>query len=367
MWKILKMNNKNDVDQLLIIGNGFDLHCGLKTDFEDYFKSRFDGLNEIYSDNFWDCYFKSLKDNNAKLWSDVETQIQKCLEENILKLNMKCDVKQIQSMFFKNEESINIENLRVDEEKGTLGEYLLSELKIFENNFQIFLRTLCGTITVNNERKNIDISKDTLINQKEYMRKFSDELDIISENQKYNLLSFNYTFYGRILNQIKLDRKTATSLFQVDKSYLPHNCKHFFNIHGQVYDDSNLKMENVLIGVNSNKDELRKFSKEYRLKNKEKNWKKEIETLLKNVNTIKFYGHSLSFIDYPYFEYIFDKLDVNKNQNITFELGYSDFDNAGKDKHEMNEKERFRKLLNKYSNGLYEKLSFENKIKCFQL
>ena len=60
-------------------------------------------------------------------------------------------------------------------------------------------------------------------------------------------------------------------------------------------------------------------------------------------------------------------MDVNKNQNITFELGYSDFDNAGKDKHEMNEKERFRKLLNKYSNGLYEKLSFENKIKCFQL
>ncbi|WP_225354758.1 AbiH family protein, partial [Ligilactobacillus aviarius] len=27
----------NNADQLIIIGNGFDLHCGLKTSFKDYF------------------------------------------------------------------------------------------------------------------------------------------------------------------------------------------------------------------------------------------------------------------------------------------------------------------------------------------
>ncbi|WP_349815854.1 AbiH family protein, partial [Ligilactobacillus aviarius] len=38
MEEILRMNNKKDVNQLLIIGNGFDLQCGLKSSFKNYFK-----------------------------------------------------------------------------------------------------------------------------------------------------------------------------------------------------------------------------------------------------------------------------------------------------------------------------------------
>ena len=278
-------------------------------------------------------------------------------------LDNKCDRNQIQNMI----NFIDFGTLKINEENLTIGEYLLSELKVFETNFQVFLRTLCGTITVNDEGKKIDISKDTLTNQYKYMQEFLNELDTISGNKKYNLLSFNYTFYGKILNQMKLDNKTKTALFQVDKRCIPKNCNSYFNIHGQVYDDRSLETENILIGINNTKNELKKFSKVKRLEEKGENWKKEIKNLLRDISTIKFYGHSLSLVDYPYFKYIFDIINLSKNKNIIFELGYSDFDNAGTYQHEILEKENFKNLLNKYSDGFYERLCSENRIKCFQL
>ena len=49
-------------DTLLIIGNGFDKHCGLSSSFEDYFKSRFffgDGSynGPLIADNVWNLIF----------------------------------------------------------------------------------------------------------------------------------------------------------------------------------------------------------------------------------------------------------------------------------------------------------------------
>ena len=44
------MQPKMTTEQLLIIGNGFDLACGLKSKYTDFFDSI---PEKTYSDNFW--------------------------------------------------------------------------------------------------------------------------------------------------------------------------------------------------------------------------------------------------------------------------------------------------------------------------
>lgn len=85
-------------DQLIIIGNGFDLHCDLDTKFTDYFEEtkppigdnvikNFFNLDSYNSNimynthpyfkksSFWDIYFNLLNLDNIKDWADIEKQI----------------------------------------------------------------------------------------------------------------------------------------------------------------------------------------------------------------------------------------------------------------------------------------------------
>lgn len=55
------MENNKIINQLLIIGNGFDLACGLKSSYNDFFEYIFDENNcSDYRFNFWICIFKEL-------------------------------------------------------------------------------------------------------------------------------------------------------------------------------------------------------------------------------------------------------------------------------------------------------------------
>ncbi|MBQ7994734.1 MAG: helix-turn-helix domain-containing protein [Bacilli bacterium] len=53
----------------LVIGNGFDLHCGLKTSYKDYFKSKEPDIN-FFENEFADFYghILSLKNTNCALY-----------------------------------------------------------------------------------------------------------------------------------------------------------------------------------------------------------------------------------------------------------------------------------------------------------
>lgn len=83
------------VGQLIIIGNGFDIHCGLKSKFSDYFDknkpknnsdkmffnraaSSLPSIKNSYffkQQSFWDIYFRLLSTIEIKDWADVEKQI----------------------------------------------------------------------------------------------------------------------------------------------------------------------------------------------------------------------------------------------------------------------------------------------------
>lgn len=75
-------------NQLLILGNGFDLECNLQSRFVDYFKTR-EGKpwllpiiikwreNPNDPENVWDHIFLREKESNPGDWKDVESLILK--------------------------------------------------------------------------------------------------------------------------------------------------------------------------------------------------------------------------------------------------------------------------------------------------
>ena len=76
------MENNERSKQLLIIGNGFDLACGLKSRYNDFFYDLYKENPQKYSiteeKNYWFKLFKGMVkfDENSTLgWTDVESQI----------------------------------------------------------------------------------------------------------------------------------------------------------------------------------------------------------------------------------------------------------------------------------------------------
>lgn len=78
-------------NQLIILGNGFDLECGLNSQFKDYFATRESkpwlnchngspwrgSENPKDPENVWDHIFQYEKANSPKTWTDVESIISK--------------------------------------------------------------------------------------------------------------------------------------------------------------------------------------------------------------------------------------------------------------------------------------------------
>ena len=63
------------MQQLLILGNGFDLACGLNSTYKDFFDYIF---KQKKQNNYWYDIFKTLSSNNSSItnnWNDIETRI----------------------------------------------------------------------------------------------------------------------------------------------------------------------------------------------------------------------------------------------------------------------------------------------------
>ena len=76
------MENNERSKQLLIIGNGFDLACGLKSRYNDFFYDLYKENPQNYSiteeENYWFNLFEGLVkfDEKSTLgWTDIELQI----------------------------------------------------------------------------------------------------------------------------------------------------------------------------------------------------------------------------------------------------------------------------------------------------
>lgn len=368
---------QNVVSRLLVIGNGFDLKCDLKSKFEDYYNnkddmvktlekmnadfnnqntdtkilqddvlyiagfSRYaanlnDNININFNDNnisFWNFYFYFHKEklNN---WADVEFFLNKLLMINSHETHPELDIEKsldmivrlgyirprlsIEKSYFEESEKLKenftadretlvllfvlLNNLKYDIEKHSeryLYDFLFDELSKFEKSFNDYLKTL------QNEK---------------YREKSQQLLNKLSSNERYNLLSFNYT-----------TPCTKDSSCNIKR-----------NIHGKLED-------HTIIGIDSKNiipdSPVFRFTKTYRIMTLAS--EKQDKLLPQTVKTIVFYGHSFSPADYSYFQSIFDYYNIYDN-DITLVFYYSIYDESKEQEIKRTQFNSVSKLMSEY-------------------
>ncbi len=324
-------------DTLLILGNGFDKKCGLKSSFFDYYSTLFKSesiennkirkLFEFIKNNkfsydrielllkdlisvpetltIWDIYFFIKLDltSNNTMWFDVERSIEYSFLDEIVIRNKK--YKNYWDYFIEKHYEI-YQKLRSEpfyrfstSMKEELLVYFMyvskvnSRFKLGEDynrkidvlNFYEYLKDQLEIFELNfrNYLKGI-------VNDEDYKKKQYSNCTKLKLNET-NILSFNYTeFNTDMAAKIENVHGTLTnnlSIIGIDGSYLSSN------------------------------DLSYQFTKTYRkMEQFTRQKSKTVNTILDpEIKTIIFYGHSLNKQDYSYFQSIFDFYNIYGYKN----------------------------------------------------
>lgn len=307
-------------EELLIIGNGFDLSLGLPTTYKEYFCQRYDDETieevkgiiwrryvvskrfiELPNVNFWDIFFllKYLDTKNIdKNWSNVEEDIKIFLtdkrEGTILGISAlkKClrihndNINGDSSGFMNNSHAISLLDVLNKLEglhEGNLDDFLIYEFQLFESDFAKYIAKCQAK---DNHAYQLDANK--LIS------------NLVSNVEETSILSFNYT---------DLSFDCLDTLGKLTEVLIIEN------VHGKA-------TQEIIFGIdykdlNYNSTEF-KYSKTYRkLLMNMKDY--QHHALPQKILKIKFYGHSLADADYSYFQSIFDFYSIY-NSTVVIEF-----------------------------------------------
>ncbi|MDC7952291.1 AbiH family protein [Liquorilactobacillus mali] len=308
-------------EQLVILGNGFDLALGMKTSYNDFFKWLFtnkkivtfdkdyslheseypeiiktNGKNQLV--NFWCIYFSMTQKSNGLDWNNVESHI-----EDVVKTLENCMDYSIIDFLTKNDV--------VNKSKQT---YRQSEfiLKLFLRNFIV--------------TKNESIMSILLLQLKQFECFFVEYLNTVFSGNIETHIKYNYTELLKSMGVKPRDGHydaNSTAILNFNYSSLPDFVDSTRNIHGTIANN------NIIFGIDSSTIEATSpiyiFTKESRIMHasvvNQGNSQKDI--LNRYIKTIKFFGHSLAQADYAYFQSIFDYLSIYDNDvTLIFYYGF---------------------------------------------
>jgi len=374
------------VKRLVIIGNGFDLSCELPSSFLSYFKyrekhnSEYEGFlqvvkelqddaidtKDIRSENgrviwsnagmlsgnlntarktvfhkfsFWDYWFYIHQDGITN-WTDVEKLVSDFFEETTLKESwansVLLELKKLQE---------DVEKMRREQMFGKQDQdILVMEGQNPRENDKRIVQQLCFALYHNfqypTDKQNEDFFYNFLKSQltifeeglKSYLKDISEKetysanaaklMEKISGTEDYSLLSFNYTHPASI--------KPAV----------------MSNVHGSLDGE-------IVIGVDAGKfhdnPAAFRFTNTYRIMTMASQVKESV--LVKPLETIAFYGHSLSQADYSYFQSIFDYYDIYASK-IRLTFYYSVYDSTLEEQIKRNQFDAVSHLLDEYGRTL---------------
>lgn len=305
---------------VVVLGNGFDLHCGLHSRYLDFYKYSYDKTAnilfwfELFQQNqfsevndyhvkiekytIWDVFFalnyKEEGNVTTKNWFDIEKLILSSLisEDDVknhrewshLKLDSVVDWNQIKQYYIKGTQCLTDENqfvAKIFRYKAGLRnypdffEFLLDELKLFEQEFGKFIES--------------QIKSDYLSNQTKcypYNKKYFD--NAISTIQKFSLIekisridTFNYSYILGDLVKDKIHHINGTidhPIFGVDSIYFKPSDKRFIFTKTARRMDADTANQNI-------------------------SYPAKIENII-------IYGHSLNDADFNYYFPLFDKINL---------------------------------------------------------
>lgn len=382
-----------DEEQLIIIGNGFDVNSGLKSLYSQFIdfaltdEKRYDILSLHAENNFFFLLIDKLR-FNYKDWCNIEDVISKTLiildneftSYDYFEKKQKnewgdlyaspCDFMLGRSRDYGGRAK---EKYPGTEFSNKLKEIILYEIatndmfkrKAIDNpdvffsllkkevsNFELLLGRYLRYITHNNS--NYECKSKNLL-KKLYTNNF--EKNVLPAK----ILSFNYT-----------------PIPDITKS--SHEILLTKNVHGSI--ENYNETTDLVIGVDRNQlssnatisNSLTQFTKTYRtLKmHHDLNFIGSEAFVNKKIKVIKFFGHSLSLADYSYFQSVFDALDIYNNEIYIF-FYYSNYDSVDRSVEQFDKvfqlMEYYGKNMANLNHGrnLLHKLELENRLSITEI
>ena len=401
------MENNESIKQLLIIGNGFDLACGLKSTYKDFFDNYLKSISSNNSKMYWEQYFKKISylnnNNDDYSWTDIETQIFMQLQniEFLIENNL------LKSKYYvnKNELKEQINFILTESNKNTNLDSLMNTFYLLYSIFEYSI--IDNSLKLNNVLSKI---KNDLLKLEGHFTKYlrneiqnanskietnnENATNIYTENSYFIksriLLATLLLFYMNvdetpfyvppieILQNIKDSKRLIGDLdviflsnFGKVENYVlsfnytqPFQFRNLRNIHG------NLNDRNIIFGIDYDKvnsyfsNQPTQFTKSYRILENKLNSDMVIPS---DIDKILFYGHGLGEADYSYFQAIFDTVDLyHGNTQLVF--FWNNFNDEDQYKIQV---ERVTNLIEKYGQtfsnkdhgrNLFTKLLLENRI-----
>ena len=372
------------MEELYILGNGFDLYIGLKTRYSDYFKNRkiseefFEKIKSIFKNSIgsynYDARTKvyAVFDYDETLLNMQIVQLYKDIEKNLFYLYLiflkKCDLNwnEVESNilpFIRDTSKIfklKMETILGNIEKNEMYKYLLiakviikdrknlnfldfimEQLNLFEKDFGNYI----GSLELKGE------SKNRLIN-------------IFRTTCRKKIINFNYSIFLQDL----IDRYKDIAFSEIEIARRIKPIESIVNIHGD--------FKNPIFGIDSHNSEeqFQNFTKTSRILNNDTIENFELPKPEK-LGTINFFGHSLSEADYSYFQSLFDYYDIYSS-NIKLNFMYSEYDKNDLTRAKRETHNNVVKLMKNYGEklenkdkgkNLLHKLLIENRIKLINV
>ena len=372
------------MEELYILGNGFDLYIGLKTRYSDYFKNRkiseefFEKIKSIFKNSIgsynYDARTKvyAVFDYDETLLNMQIVQLYKDIEKNLFYLYLiflkKCDLNwnEVESNilpFIRDTSKIfklKMETILGNIEKNEMYKYLLiakviikdrknlsfldfmmEQLNLFEKDFGNYI----GSLELKEKNKN------RLIN-------------IFRTTCRKKIINFNYSIFLQDL----IDRYKDIAFSEIEIARRIKSIESIVNIHGD--------FKNPIFGIDSHNSEeqFQNFTKTSRILNNDTIENFELPKPEK-LGTINFFGHSLSKADYSYFQSLFDYYDIYSS-NIKLNFMYSEYDKNDLTRAKRETHNNVVKLMKNYGEklenkdkgkNLLHKLLIENRIKLINV
>lgn len=376
----------------LVIGNGYDLHCGLKSSYADFFMrdvgkndyfnkwlDEFEGkisLNDFDAEqskedvwvefknidklNIWDLFFyiktKIANQNNKKvwLWCDIETVMYNSLKSY--------DSREGNTNLFTWEYVYKVVNKEMQANFDCFEVYVMAKVILKKRNMEGF--------------KNIDEFYYYILDE---LNQFEKEFGMFIDKKRY---SYYYSSF-KVTNS-DFENRSKTTLQELC------NVNNLVSIDSFNYDDIgdndlnkmlhniNGNLENPIFGIDSNlcraSDPRFIFTKTNRRMELEMiNFECQKDIAFDNVIV---YGHSLSSNDYSYFFPLLDKLEMTNflsNKKIIF--GFSVYDREKETEIKRKNRLNIQKLFEAYANykglkdvnRLLDSLTTQNRVLTYEI
>lgn len=339
---------------LVIVGNGFDLACGLKSRFSDFIEASEKDDDISIADNAWwliNSHFKIFtgKTYMSSNWADVEQLISDFLKEEhgfsdkqragAQRLSFKLqDLERYFNSFtqcrtIRSKQELDVADIihkwykyfsqkKNREDTNLAQNFLYSELHDFEKKFSLYLQREIDKDTAGKESA---IYIDKAVN---LLHQIIVEPGIDSQyvNFSVDILSFNYT-------------TPFANLRCGGEDDVIHAIR---NVHGSLANnDIVIGMDAICEDSNNLDNQSIGFTKTYRVLEYTYGVKDNTSRFFEPVSgglrdnlcyeCIKFFGHSLGEQDYSYFQAIFDKVNLYDSPVILKFLYSSSDPNQGRD------------------------------------